>query len=479
MAKIVLVVIPTMENAYHNLIDFVAVMPPIGIASIAAAAEVAKHDVTIIDGDALKLSVDETIERVVTLNPAVVGSTLMTATMDLTSIFYRKLKEVLPNVLVVVGGPHVSALPEQTLSETHEIDICVIGEGDDTIIEIMEALSGAKFFADVAGIAYRDGHNIVVTEKRVPISNLSRLSMPAYHLFNPNLYRAYGWNKWVSGFRQPLGVIFTGRGCIGKCNFCAAHTVFGRGTRYFSIEQVKMQIDYLMEVWKIRILYFQDDTFTANRKMVNEICDYLIAKGYSNKLEIMVSSRVDTIHLPTLIKMRQASVRWICFGVESGNQEILNRISKRITVQQIRNAFKMSRQAGLFIAGNFMIGHVGETRESALDTINLATELDQEYASFAIAIPLPGTELYQHCIDEAIPLPSWNDFGSVNSPPISLNSLLDPEELMALRDLAVNRFFKRPIYLFRMLIRVRPINLIVDFVKMYLAIRVEKSAKRL
>lgn len=476
--KLVLVVIPTMENAYHNLIDFVAVMPPIGIASIAAAAEEAGYGVTIIDGDALQLTADETIARVAALNPAVVGSTVMTATMDITSTFYRKLKEVLPEVLVAVGGPHVSAVPEQTLRETRAIDICVIGEGDDTIIEIMASAGGTQDFMAIAGIACRAGEKIVITENRPPIKDLSRLPMPAYHLFNPSLYRSYGWNNWVSGYRQPLGVIFTGRGCVGKCNFCAAHTVFGHGTRYFTIDQVKKQIDYLMETWKIRILYFQDDTFTANRKMVNEICDYLIEKKYNQRLEIMVSSRVDTVHLPTLIKMRQASVRWICFGVESGNQEILNRISKRITVQQIRDAYDKSRQAGLFIAGNFMLGHVGETRESALDTINLASELDQEYASFAIAIPLPGTELYQYCIDEAIPLPSWNDFGSVNTPPISLNRALGPEELMALRDLAMNRFFKRPIYLLRMLMRMKPINLTRDFVKMYLAVRAEKAAKR-
>ncbi|MDP3260462.1 MAG: radical SAM protein, partial [Thermodesulfovibrionales bacterium] len=348
-----------------------------------------------------------------------------------------------------------------------------------TIVEILRMLDCGEDLGAIAGIAYRKEGQPAVTGRRSPIKDLTRLPIPAFHLLDPLLYRSYGWNNWVSGYRKPLGIIFTGRGCVGKCNFCAAHTVFGKGIRFFSIQQIKYQIDYLMNVWKIRILYFQDDTFTANRKLVNDICDYLIEKGYNERLEIMVSSRVDTIHLPTLKRMREASVRWICFGVESGNQEILNRMFKRITIDQIRKAYNLSREAGLFIAGNFMIGHLGETKESALDTIRLACELDQEYASFAIAIPLPGTELYQHCLDNNIPLPTWNDFGSVNTPPIPLNESLNSQELLRLRDIAVNSFFKRPVYLLKLLIRMKPWNVLKDFILMYFAIRAEKKAKRL
>lgn len=479
MKKLILIVVPTMENAYHNLQGFIAINPPMGLASIAATSQQAGHDVSIIDGDALQLTLDQTVEQVVAANPDCVGSTIMTATMDITRIFFEKLKQRMPDVTVIVGGPHVSALPGQTLEDAPEMDICVIGEGDETIVEILNALSGQGDLDRVAGIVFRQDGRARVTSDRPPIRDLAALPLPAYHLLDPALYRSYGWNNWVSGFRQPLGVIFTGRGCVGKCNFCAAHTVFGHGIRYFSLQQIKDSLDYLMNTWKVRILYFQDDTFTANRKLVNDICDYIIEKGYNKKLEIMVSSRVDTIHLPTLKKMRMASMRWICFGVESGNQEILNRMFKRISLEQIKKAYAASREAGLFIAGNFMIGHLGETWDTAMDTIRLACELDQEYASFAIAIPLPGTELYQHCIDKGIALPPWNDFGSVNTPPIPLNEALGTEELRQLRDLAVNRFFKRPGYILKLLYRMRALNVMVDFVKMYFAIRAEKARNRL
>jgi len=412
-----LVVIPTMENAYHSMQDFIAIIPPMGLASIAASIESSGRNVVIIDGDAEQLTFEQTMERLIQLKPDYIGCTLMTATMDITSKFCNLLKQHLPDVPIITGGPHASALPELTLADVGSIDVIVIGEGDFTVLDVMNALDDGSGLGKVEGIAYRNASGIHLTAPRGPIRDLSTLPQPALHLLKRELYRSYGWNNWVSGYRKPFGVVFTGRGCVGKCNFCAAHTVFGRGVRYFSLEQVKSQIDYLVNDWQIRILYFLDDTFTANRKMVNDICDYLIEKKYHLRLEIMVSSRVDTIHLPTLQKMRQAGVRWICFGVESGNQEILSRMHKHITIEQIHKAFRLSREADLFIAGNFMIGHIGETEKTALDTICMANELDQDYVSFAIAIPLPGTELYDHCVETGIPLPPWNDFGSVNSPP--------------------------------------------------------------
>ena len=212
--------------------------------------------------------------------------------------------------------------------------------------------------------------------------------------------------------------------------------------------------------------------------MVSQICDYLIEKGYDRRLEVMVSSRVDSIHLPTLKKMRRAGIRWICFGVESGNQIVLDRMQKNITIKQIKEAYWKANAADLFIAGNFMIGHLGETWETAMDTINLACELRQDYASFAIAIPFPGTELYQHCLDNDIDLPSWNGFGSVNSPPIPLNKNLDQASLLSLREIALNRFFKRPLYFLGILIKFNTIAVLKDFLTMYLAIYKEKKAKR-
>jgi anaerobic magnesium-protoporphyrin IX monomethyl ester cyclase len=478
MKKFILVVVPSMENAYHNLKDFVAISVPIGITTIAAILETKNYEVKIIDADAENLTFEETLNRTVSERPDYVGSTTMTATMDITHRFYSRLKEHLPEVIIIVGGPHASALPGETLEEIKSIDIIVKGEGDDTIVELIDAIENKQDLSPIKGIAFRKNGRIVETPDRELIENLGRLPVPAYHLLKYNLYRSYGWNNWVNGHRKPLGVIFAGRGCYGKCNFCATKVMFGERMRFFPLERIKSEIDLLVNKYKIRVLYFQDDTFTANRRMVNEICGYLIQNGYNKNLEIMVSSRTDTIHLPTLRIMRKAGIRWICFGVESGNQKILDIMHKKTTLDQIRRAFKAANKAGLFVAGNYMIGHLGETYETAMDTINLACELRQDYVSFAVAIPLPSTELYRHCIDKKIKIPCWNDFGSVNTPPIPLNESLNAEQLIELRRIAVNRFFKRPGYLLRMLWRFNPSSVIKDFTKMYFALKKEAAEKR-
>lgn len=478
MKTFVLVNTPSSEEAYHNFIDFAAVFPPVGLMAIGAVLEDMGYHVTILDADAKRLSLDQAATEVAQLNPDYVGATTMTATMDITGRLFTLIKERLPQTTIVVGGPHASALPRRTLEDFPTIDVAVLGEGDETIRELLPALEAQRELDHIHGIVFRRGDTIIETTTPAPIQDLGTLPRPAWHLLDMPLYHSYAWNNWVNGYRAPLGVVFTGRGCYGKCNFCASHCVFGRHIRFFPIEHIKAEIDYLVNTHNIRILYFQDDTFTANRKMVTEICDFLIERGYHTRLETMVSARVDSIHGPTLKHMRKAGIRWICFGVESGNNAILKRMGKNITVDQIRTAYRLSREADLFVAGNFMIGHIDETRQTALDTINLACELDQDYISFAIAIPFPGTEIYEHCIEHNLPLPSWADFGSVNSPPIPLNPELGAEELMELRALSVTRFFKRPGYILGMMRRFKAWAVLKDFIKMYRAMKKEQKAKR-
>lgn len=481
MKKFLLVNLPTSRNAYHNLRKFVATNPPMGLAAIGAVLERDGIEASILDADALNLTLEETRDKVVAAQPDYVGSTTMTATMGITYDWYAMLKEKMPDIVTMVGGPHASALPKQTLEESKDINIVVIGEGDITVTELMHVLQKGGDLTSVDGIAFREkgSARIIETARRPMIDNMYLIPSPAYHLLDFNLYESYGWNNWVSGHRRPLGIIFTARGCVGKCNFCATRHVFGHGVRHHPLRRIKDEIDLLINKYKIRILYFLDDTFTANRKVVNEICDYLIEKGYNQKIEIMCSSRCDTVHLPTLQNMRKAGFRWICFGVESGNQKILDAMHKNIKLENIYKSHELAHKAGLFIVSNYMIGHIGETYETAMDTINLCCSLKQEYVSFAIAIPLPGTELYDYAIAKGIKLPIWNNFGSVNTPPIPLNDSLDAHELMKLRTLATDKFFKRPLYILHMLCTLKPIAVIKDFVSMYIALRREYKAGRL
>lgn len=477
--KFILVNVPSSENAYHSLRYFVAVFPPVGLLSIAAVLERNDIDVVLLDADAMHLNMEETVARAVGMVPDYVGVTGMTATMDLVGSFLAGVKRNNHSIITFVGGPHVSALPKKTLEDYPDIDIGVLGEGDESIAELMSVMNSGGDIGSIRGIVFRKKEDIIETGTRQPIKDLGAIPPVAWHLLDFSMYRSYGWNRWVSGYREPLGVVFTGRGCCGRCNFCASHCVFGQGIRFYPVQRIKDEIDLLVGQYKIRVLYFQDDTFTANRKIVNDLCDFLIERGYHKQVEIMVSSRVDTIHESTLKRMREAGVRWICFGVESGNQHILDRMRKNISIKQIKDAFRLSNSAGLYVAGNFMIGHLEETWQSAMDTINLACELEQDYVSFAIAIPFPGTDLYKYCLEKNIKLPAWGKFGSVNSAPIPLNETLDIGQLIELRRIAVARFFKRPFYLLRMFRRFNAWAVFVDFVRMYLALISERLQRRL
>lgn len=473
MKKFVLLVVPSVAKAYHSFSDFAARAIPTGLISIGAVLEGKGYEVKLIDADAEALSFEDTLRRTIDENPDYVGATTMTATMGITMAFFLKLKESLPHIKIFVGGPHASALPTQTLKDCPAIDFVVKGEGDETISRLMDALEGGGAVSSIAGIAYRDNGNFYENPANELIRDLNTLPLPAYHLLKHSLYRSYGWNNWTSGHRRPLGAMSTGRGCFGRCNFCATKVIFGNKMRYFSLERIKQEIDILVCQYNSRILYFMDDNFVAHRALANQVCEYLIKKGYNKRIEAMVSARTDTVDLATLKHMKQAGIRWICFGVESGNQFVLDRMGKRITLQQIRKAFELANAAGLSVAGNYMMGHIGETRETAMDTINLMCELKQDYISLAIAIPLPGSELYQYCLDKKMKLPPWEEFGSVNSPPIPLNPFLSAKELIELRRLALNSFFIRPAYMMRMLRRFNGLAVIVDFVKMYFALREE------
>lgn len=478
MKKFILVNVPTTEDVYHNLKDFVSVSIPVGLAAIAAVLERKNYEVKIVDADAEGLSLSETIARLSDERPDYVGSTCMTSTMCVTYRIYERLKKLLPAVKIIVGGPHVSALPKQTLKECDAIDIVVKGEGDDTLAELMDAIEKNIDFRTVDGIAFRDKGTVVENKNRPLIEDMGRIPLPAYHYLKYGLYRSFVWDKWACGRRKPVGVVFTSRGCYGDCNFCATRVVFGKMARYFPLDRIKQEIDLLIKEYDIRILYFQDDTFTANKKLVNDICDYIIDKGYNRRLVINVCTRPDAVDLPMLRKMRRAGVRWIFFGVESGDQRTLREIGKNITLQRIREAFKMARMSGIYTIGSFMIGNLGETRESVMSTIEFARELKMDFAGFHIVVPFPGSQIYDYYTARGAKHNSWEDFRSINSAKMALNASLDDAQLKELRTYAMSRFFKRPSYLLREAFRLRSFSLVTDLGKMYLEIKKEIKAGR-
>jgi len=424
--------------------------PPLGIAYVAATLEKAGNKVEIIDSSALKLNVDETVKMVIDNGFEFVGITVMTPTLGSAVEVARGIKEKNKSIFIFMGGAHVTALPVKTLENFPEIDVVVIGEGEVTTPILIENKEKLK---DVLGIAYRKNGKIVVTPSRPIIKNLDDLPLPAYHLLPINKYRPYP----PHGKKLPYMAIMTSRGCPFRCTFCSK-PVHGKLYRAKSPKAIIKEIKYIKENYKIKEILFYDDSFTLDRQRIIELCDEMI----KNKINIPWSceTRVNLVDKELLSKMKDAGCYIISYGVESGNQEILNNIKKDITLEQIKNAFKLTREAGIAIVSYFMLGCPGETKQTMKQTIEFAKELDANFAQFSICTPFPGTEIAD-LIDKKDEI-DWNKLSYVSnrseSIPVVLSKNLNEEQLKKYYNNAYKEFYLRPSFIIKTILRTRSID---------------------
>jgi radical SAM superfamily enzyme YgiQ (UPF0313 family) len=442
--------------------------PPLGLAYIAATLEKVGNKVEIIDSAALKLDADETIKRVIDNGFEFVGITVMTPTIGSAMEVARKIKEKNKSIFVFMGGAHVTALPEKTLEIFPEIDAIVIGEGEITTPILIKSIEKNKSLKDVLGIAYRKNGKIIVNPPRSVIKNLDELPLPAYHLLPINKYRPYP----PHGKKLPYMAIMTSRGCPFRCTFCSK-PVHGKLYRAKSPKAIIDEIKYIKENFKIKEILFYDDSFTLDRNRIIELCDEMI----KNNIYIPWSceTRVNLVDKELLSKMKSAGCYIISYGVESGNQEILNTIKKDITIEQIRNAFKLTREAGISIVSYFMLGCPGDTERTMKQTIEFAKELDANFAQFSICTPFPGTEIAD-LIDKKDEI-DWNKLTYVSnrseSIPFVLSKNLNEEQLKKYYNEAYKEFYLRPSFVIKTILRIRnmgDIKVNINGIKMFLSV---------
>ena len=370
----------------------------------------------------------------------------MTATVEIAKEMIKAIRRTIPETIIILGGVHGTALPKRTLEEIPQLDVVVMGEGEYTtyeLIKTMDAKAKPEALLKIKGICFRYDGKIYENQRRPYISDLDALPYPARHLLPMDVYEGPGWFRWIHGFAKPFTSVFASRGCPFHCNFCAAHIMCGRKIRYRSIDKVMEEIDHLKYTYNIKILTFQDDTFTLNKERAITICEELIKRDY--KLYLTCGTRVDMVDEQILGYMKKAGFEWIFYGVESGNQEILKQCNKNTSLDQIRRAFYLTKKAGIGTHAGMILGHIGETKKTAMDTIRFLLKLMPDYAAIATMIPFPGSRAWEHCLENDIPLPqSWSDFGMVNSIPIAVNPELDSKTLLKLRDKGVLYYYGNP-----------------------------------
>ena len=417
--------------------------PPIGLALIAAVLEKEGYRVAVLDANALGLQPEQIPSLLADIDVA--GVTAMTSTIGGATAIVRCLKKASPDLAVILGGAHATLLPEETLRNNQGIDVIVRGEGEETIIKLLQALENKQTLGDIPGVSYRENGEVVSTPQNTENIDMDSLPFLAYHLLPWDKYRPHP----PHGRAYPFVSIVTSRGCPYRCSYCSK-PVFGSRFRAQTPQRVAAEVKYYKERFGVGEIAFYDDVFTLDKKRAYEIADELIKGGV--RIHWTCESRVNLVDKELLRHIKEAGCYSIAYGIESASQDILDVLDKDVTLEQVIKAVRISQEVGLQTIGYFMLGSPGESVETIEKTIQFAKDLKLDFAQFAITTPFPGTELYKLYMegreDENIP---WESFvyagldGRVS--PMFESRHLSRSDLNLWIKKAYRQFYLRPSYL--------------------------------
>jgi len=383
------------------------------------------------------LNLKEIIKKINQSQPEVIGITWLFSTQnDCVNATIKAIKQTNKKIITVVGGPYPSANSKQILKDNHHLDIVIYGEGEITFKELLD--KEIKDLENIQGIAFRENGQIKINPPRPLIENLDKLPLPARDLVpyqnyaKQNLYafiynRLNRWginpqknksltdklsslpflekfyyqlhNQKRKNDLLPKADIVSSRGCPNHCTFCAIHNIWQHKWRMHSAENVLQEIDWLVNNYGIRHINFQDDNFNASKKRTIEICQGLIKRKYNLTILAPAGAFIPTLDEEILTWLKKAGLNNLRMSIESGNQEILNKIiKKRIDLNQIKPIVQICKKLGIKTEGAFMFGIPGETIQTMQDTLNFARKMKFDRIKKFIFQPFPNTELYDICV---------------------------------------------------------------------------------
>jgi len=433
-------------------------LPPLGLACIASYLESKKHRVGILDLQAEDMDQSQLRDYLKESNPDFIGITSTTVEIDSALNIARLCKEVLPDTRVIFGGAHASILPDEVLLGPG-IDFVIRGEGEYALCEL---IAGKNKLSEIAGLSYRDNGNIIHNPPRAVIEDLDEMPWPAYHLLPVNKYRPSLGNYK----RLPAISMVATRGCPGRCTFCYTG-ISGAKTRTRSAASLVEEIKLLQSEYGIKEISFYDDTFTAFKDNVKEFCLRLIKEKIRISWSCM--SRIDFVDKEMLQLMKKSGCHQIGYGLESASPEILKNIRKPMPIDSVKKIVKLTKEAGIDVRAMFMLGSPGETEDSLKNTIKFAIELSPDIVIFNMTTPYPGTEMYDWAKGNGYLLSSeWDKFDLANV--VMCLPTVSPEKIMHYYRLAYKKFYFRPAYVIRRLLKIRSLIDIKNNMKSVLSI---------
>jgi len=389
----------------QKLINYTAI--PLGLAYIAAVLEKNGHDVKVLD--AAVHEIDYKLARVLIkrTSPDAVAIASFTPTFNYAVEYANIVKGIDPDIPTIVGGPHVTFLPEKSLRDGKSIDFVIRGEGDFTTSYLINALErNEPNLKEVKGISYRNNGSFIHTPDAPLIQDLDTIPFPARHLFPNHLYHFFG--STLKGTSM-----VSSRGCNRQCAFCSITQFYHHRWRKRSALNVVKEMRHVHDKYKTTIIGLMDDCFALSKRRVYEICDYMKDYGLVGDLCWGAALRVDNLNYDILNKMRRSDCAMLFFGVESGDQKVLDRVQKGTTTKMIEDVFRWAHKLGINTIASLALGLPGDTFEGCLRTIEwVKRKLKPSFVVWAAATPYPGTPFYEEAIEKGWIKEDVEDFSS-------------------------------------------------------------------
>lgn len=369
-------------------------------------------------------------------------------------------KEILPNVITIAKGAHFLTSNTDVLYKNKALDLIMVGEVEETLKEILKE----KPYHKIKGLCYRDGFITKYTGKRPFVQDLDKLPFPARHLVNNNLFRRPDNNKVQA-------IIKVSRGCPHHCFFCLATPVSGAKVRVRSAENIIEEIRECVETYNITNFLFWSDIFNADREWTMDLCEKIIESGL--KITWSSNTRADTADEEMAELMYQSGCRLVNIGAESGSQYILDKIGKKITIEQIKKTVKIFKNAKIKVHNYFVIGLPWDNEATIEETIDFAIRLNSDFVSFYTATPLPGTRFYKFANENNL-FNSNDSFEGAYYNPVINTMCLSKERVFELHKSAIKRFYLRPGYILKALFNIRSFTELKNYFKAGIGILLRK-----
>jgi len=443
------------------------ITPPLGLGYIASWLKIkGGHNVLLYNANKDGLPEAKSFYEFLTREkPQLVGIQLFSFDLAITKEYLRCVKKISKDIITVIGGPHASALPDETMVYFgSDLDFVIVGEGEKSLCALADCIEDKQeTWNKIPGLVWRNEEGKILKNNKEFIQDLNELPWPDWELINPRSYPISPFDAFSK--YPPATPILVSRGCPVNCNFCAVKVVCGNQLRYRNIDDVIAEVKYLKDRFGVREITIQDDNFTFSKKIAMEFCQKVLPLNM--RWNCLDGLRLDSIDDELVKTMKGAGCHTAAVGIESGSQKILNDMNKKLKIEIISDKISILAKHKIHISGLFILGYPTETREDIIKTIELANKLPISRASYSSFIPLPGSAIYYELRKQG----KMYDFENLSYCRITESftphvSKLDLELLMKK---AIRSFYMRPLILLKILREVTSFfyirNLIKRFIK--------------